>query len=331
MKPLLVISALLATTATSFSQLVGIDYNFCTMHNEFGCVDPFLTGTTVLLNSFDFSSGFWSPGTVGSDPSVGIDYALSSDYTLYTFNASSGSILTAASLDTYMQAINSPSSGQFVGIDYNGSTLHNKLRSINPVTGTTTWLNSFDFSSGGWYPDTFRSDPSAGIVYAISADNTLYAFNASSGIIGSMVNLNTLTPIVTIDRASSGQLIGIGYNSMTSQWEFRRIDPLTGATTLLNSFNFSPGVYTYTFRSDPSAGKAYIISYDAKLYTFDVSSGLILTVTSLDSSIQAIAIGPGPCAPTPTPTPTPPTCNGDDFFMSTPISGGGGARVVQLQ
>jgi hypothetical protein len=283
MKKLLRVAALYSTTAACIAQLVGIGYNQSTGHDEFRSIDS-SAGTTTLLNSFDFSSGSWNPGTLLSDPSAGTAYAVSGDNNIYTFSLFSGVILATRTLPATIQAIGPDVGSQLVGIDYNQSTSHNEFRSINATAGTTAVLNSFDFSSGSWNPGTFLSDPSAGTAYAVSGDNNIYTFSISSGAILSARALDASVSALGIGL--NGELVGLSTSGSPRQ--FLSINPVNGATTVLNTSNL-PSVTD--FDTNPAAGTAYALS-DKTLYTFDLSSGAVLTTVTLDASIQATEVVP---------------------------------------
>ena len=121
--------------------MVGITYNEATMHNEVRGIDV-TSGATLLLQSFDFNTGAWQPPIV-ADPSGDRFYAQSSDGMLYTFDALTGQTLSTAPLDTYMQSFVAMTSG-IVGITYNEATRHNEVHQLDPTSGATTLLQSFD-------------------------------------------------------------------------------------------------------------------------------------------------------------------------------------------
>ena len=174
---------------------------------------------------------------------------------------------------------------QLLGIAYNSATARNEFRSIDPVTGVTTLLNSFTFSSGGFLSATFTCDPATGKAYTISG-GSLYSFSLSSGAVLSVAALNASMQV--LGPGLAGNLVGIAYNSATARNEFRSIDPVTGVTTLLNSFTFSSGGFlSATFTCDPATGKAYTIS-GGSLYSFSLSSGAVLSVAALNASMQTM-------------------------------------------
>jgi hypothetical protein len=108
-----------------------------------------------------------------------------------------------------------PSAASVLGIGYNASTSQNYLASINPATGSSTVLNSFVFSSGGWVSSTLTAANS--IVYALSSnDSHLYRFDANTGAILSSVAVNAPGTLQAL-RASGASVLGMGYNSTTSQ------------------------------------------------------------------------------------------------------------------
>ena len=90
--------------------------------------------------------------------------------------------------------------------------------------------------------------------------------------------------------SSFGYILGIGFNGTTMQNEVRRVDPVTGVSTLLNSFMFSSGSWTAQIVVDEAANRFYAESGDHKLYQFDVATGAILSITTLDTFLQAFVL-----------------------------------------
>jgi hypothetical protein len=175
---------------------------------------------------------------------------------------------------------------QLIGISFNSSAAQNELRSIDPWTGSSSLLNAFSFGTNGWRADTLVSDPSSGIICAISADNRLFRFDSVTGAFLGAPNTGSM--IAAMDQGYAG-LVGISYNASTSQNEFRTVDPASGTTTLLQSFTFGSGGWRpSTFVSDPTAGVAYAVSSDNRLYTFSLATGALLANPAMDSVVQAL-------------------------------------------
>ena len=93
-------------------------------------------------------------------------------------------------------------SGTLVGISYNDVSLHNEVHSVDPNTGVTTLLSSFDFSSGGWYASLIP-DVEAGVFYAESGDAVLYKFDGSTGAILETAALDTLMQAMAVLSSDS--------------------------------------------------------------------------------------------------------------------------------
>lgn len=185
-----------------------------------------------------------------------------------------------------------PPSLSLVGIKYNNSSQHNELFGIDAVTASTTLLNTFDFDSGAWYPSSLMSDIAAGNAYAVSSAKTLYTFNLATGAVQQSVAID----LGEISLGVSGKLIGLKDVS-NGTWEFRSVDPTTGTTTMLSTFSLPSGYVSDSFVTDPStgpagtAGTAYLVSGDHKLYTFNVTTGALLGTPLLASGIGTIALG----------------------------------------
>ncbi len=138
-------------------------------------------------------------------------------------------------------------------ITYNEATMHNEFLSLDPATGVTTVLNTFDFSTGFWLGDLV---PIAGLgtAYAFSEDNKLYTFDYASGAILSAVPLDIAQNMATFMQGVGGKLVGINYNSISGDAEFRSIDPVTGATVLLNTVTLSGNGLASGMVGEPNLG-----------------------------------------------------------------------------
>lgn len=277
----------LCLSSTLYAGLVGISYDPNLNQNQIRRVNP-LTGSTVLLNSFSFSSGGWNAETFSIDQASGRIYAQSGDQTLYTFGAYSGQILNNVVADTSLGAMDVGLSGNLVGISYNLTSMENEVRSANPATGTMTLLNSFNFSGGGYLPGTFATVPALNRFYVLSGDNTIYTFDLTTG---QVLHTSPNASMESLAYWKAGELIGIAYDPQSMQNEVRILDPNTGATTLLNSFTFSSGGWIDTTFTVDQADKAfYAESGDGVLYTFNLTSGSILSTTQLDTTMQSLGV-----------------------------------------
>jgi hypothetical protein len=282
-----VLAGSLATNAAG-QTLIGIDFNSATSQNEIRTVNP-LNGQTKLLNSFTFDSGGWVSETLVVNSAVGRFYAESSAPTLYTFDLASGQISSTVALDTLMEAMALDTHGRLIGIDYNSVTSQNEIRTVNPLNGQTKLLNSFTFDSGGWVSETLVVNSAVGKFFAESSAPTLYTFDLASGQISSTVALDTLMEALALD--THGRLIGIDFNSATSQNEIRTVNPLSGQTKLLNSFTFDSGGWvSETLVVNSAVGKFFAESSAPTLYTFDLTSGQILSMAPVDTFMEALAL-----------------------------------------
>jgi outer membrane protein assembly factor BamB len=178
-----------------------------------------------------------------------------------------------------------------VGISYDPNLGQNQIRAVDPLTGATTLLNSFTFSSNSWNPETFSADSQLGRIYTQSGDQAVYTFNAYNGQI-----LHTAvadTAMGAMDIGLAGNLIGISYNPVSMENEVRVLNPSTGKTTLLNTANVSSGGYfAGTLVVAPALNRFYVQSGDATLYTFDLTTGQILNSKLADTQMQELAYWP---------------------------------------
>ena len=289
---LMCLAFLCAGTLTSFGELAAINYNYTTLHNQYLCVDS-LTGSIVVLNTFDFDTGYWT-GVLISDPASNEAYALSSGKTLYTFDINSGAIKQHVStgLDLIAPAFN----GELVGIkNLSGGSF--EFDSVDPVTGTTMMLSTFTLSSG-YYSDSFVTDlvsgtaGSQGTAYFLESPNILHRFNVTNG---ASLGMTTLSGnIVGLAPGPNGTLATVQYNG--GQWGVYSTDPVTGNSTLLNTFNPSSGVAAGLCKSDLAANRLYQVA-GTTLYTFNLSTGSLVSSSNLAMTLQSITPGlTGPCS-----------------------------------
>jgi hypothetical protein len=290
-RTLMWLALLVAGTLSSFGELAAINYNYSTLHNQYLCVDS-LTGTIAVLNTFDFDTGFWT-GVLISDAASNEAYALSSGKTLYTFDLNSGAV--KRSVPTGMDLIAPAFGGQLVGIK-NVSSGSFEFHSVDPVTGTTTMLSSFTLSSG-YYSDSFITDlvsgvgGSQGTAYFLESPNILHLFNVTTGAaLGTTVLSGNIIGLAT---SPNGMLISIQFNG--GQWGVYSINPVSGNTVLLNTFNPSSGIAAGLCKSDLAANRLYEAA-GTTLYTFDLSNGSILSSSNLTMTLQSLTPGlTGPC------------------------------------
>ena len=170
---------------------------------------------------------------------------------------------------------------QLVGLDFNSGSGNWEYRTVNAATGATTSLNTFPLSSG-LTDGAFVTDPSGGSAYIISGSG-LYHLNLGTG---SVLGTSSLDTSITSYGLSSGGLAGVAFNSGTGNWEYRSINSVSGATTLLNTFTLGGGLNDSSFVTDPSGGSAYLIS-GIQFYHLSLSTGTVLNTASLDTSIVA--------------------------------------------
>lgn len=275
---------LVALGGTPPGSLIGVTWNSTTEENEIRTVDP-NTGTSSVVNTLTFDTGYWWPYTFGLYAPVGRCYATSSSNTLYVLDTTTGELLWTVPFDIEMQEWMPAGNGLLIGIGWNSTTQENELRTADPATGIWSFLNSFTFDTGYWFALSFSVDPSVGQCYATSSSNTLYVLDTTTGELLWTVPFSR--PMQAWRPADNGLLIGIGRNDTTEENEICIADSATGVWSVLNSFAFDSGVWwVETFRVDPSVGRCYATSNSNTLHVFDISTGELLWTAPLDASFQ---------------------------------------------
>ena len=176
---------------------------------------------------------------------------------------------------------------QLVGLDVNSGTGNWEYVTLNPVSGATTLLNSFALPDG-YAGGSFLTDPSTGSAY-LQSGNSLYDLNLASGAV---LNVATLDTVIVGYGLGNGGLVSLDFNSGTGNWEYRNLNPVTGVTTLLNTFTLPDGFASGSFLTDPSTGSAYLQSGN-NLYNLNLASGAIMNISTPDTMIAAYAFGNG--------------------------------------
>jgi hypothetical protein len=269
--------------AGSNGLLVGIRYNFSTNQNEIRTVNP-STGETSLLNSFVFDTGGWYSDTFSVDKTANRIYAMSSSSKLYQFTLDTGAAVPpTVSIDTNLQTLRAAGNGLFVGINYNGLTNQNEIRTVNPSTGETTLLNAFAFDSGAYNPSTFSVDKTANRIYVVSSSNTLYQFRLDTGAavpptVSIDTDMQTLTAISNYPTArcqNACPIYGI-QDHRVSDTQFFTISPSTKAVRDLGPLHKKHDIEGLAI--DQATGTLYCTSGDktdkqGHLYRIDRETG----------------------------------------------------------
>ncbi|REJ69106.1 MAG: hypothetical protein DWQ31_05715 [Planctomycetota bacterium] len=255
------------------------------------------TGISTLKGGFTFDTGFWFPNTLNVDSASGQVYAVSSSTTLHEIDPNTAAIVNQFPLGvTNLQSLGNRGDGQLIGLNSPPGNDHT-VRTIDPTDGSTVALNTFTFDTPNfWFNSTFEVDQANNRLYGLSAGETLYEWDATTGAVLNTTSLdvasNSLTFAVTGAR-SDGKLVGITTGGGSNQ--VRLIDPAdpTGTTTQLLDFTFdSGGFFVDTFVPDPANDRFFVASSGPTLYEFSFSTGQILSTTPLDVSPQALAILP---------------------------------------
>jgi hypothetical protein len=174
-----------------------------------------------------------------------------------------------------------------IGISYNAATAQNEIYSIDPITGTSTFLQSVVFDNSGW-TGHISVDLKSNRFYTLSAANRLYTFDLTSGAL--LVTVSLSPRFQAVELRSDGSMIGISYNAETAQNETYSIDPTTGASALLQSVVFDNSGWTGQISVDQKSTRFYTLSAANKLYTFDLTSGALLATISLSPRFQAVGL-----------------------------------------
>jgi hypothetical protein len=106
-----------------------------------------------------------------------------------------------------------------VGIGYDEGRGLNVLRSIDVTTAEVTDLTTFEFDSGSWQAYVVN-DPAAGVLYAVSMNDTLYRLQMDGSAVEA---IGTLTQGIQHMGVGIGGLIGVGYNEQSGLNELRSI------------------------------------------------------------------------------------------------------------
>jgi DNA-binding beta-propeller fold protein YncE len=294
MKRLPSVAFFFSAVAGAAAQIVGINYNNTSLHNQYLCINP-TSGNVTVLSTFDFDSGYYFGNSFTTDVTLGRAYAVSSVGTLYTFDLATG-VIQQSPVPLGISVIRRGLPGQLVGIKTLSSGYG--FCSIDPATGNSTLLTTFTLAAG-FVADNFVTDLATGVAgtlgtaYLLGSDQKLYTFNMTTGML--LGNPQLSAGVALIDMGLSGNLIGIYYPSGGS-WDLRSINPATGNETPLSSVALLSGINQSTFKSSPATNTVYVASgFPYQLYTFNLSTGALLPSPNLSMSVQTIGIGTGLC------------------------------------
>jgi len=253
------------------------------------------TGASTLINGFTFDTNFWFANTLNVDPSTNQVYAVSSSTTLHQIDPTTAAIVDQHPLAvTNLQSLGFRGDGQLIGLNGAGSGMHT-VRTIDPTDGSTSALNTFAFDSAGfWFNSTYDVDAANNRLYGLSAAETLYEWDATTGGVlnSTPLDVASLPQTFAVTGArSDGKLVGITTGGGSNQ--IRLIDPAdaTGTTTELLDFTFdSGGFFADTFTVDAANDRFFVASSGPTLYEFSLSTGQILSTKPMDISPHAMAL-----------------------------------------
>ncbi len=253
------------------------------------------TGVSTVQGGFTTDTGFWFPNTLNVDNSSGQVTLVSSSRTLHEMDVSNANVLNQHPLAVNnLQSIRPRGDGMLVGLNSPAGSQHT-VHTFDPSDGSTVALNSFTFDSPNvWYNSTYAVDEANSRLYGLSAAETLYEWDATTGAVLNTTTLDVASNSLTFARTAvrtDGKLVGVTTGGGSNQ--IRLIDPAdpTGTTTQLLNFTFdSGGFFSDTFVADPANDRFYVASSAPTLYEFSMSSGQILSTKPLDFSPQAFAL-----------------------------------------
>jgi hypothetical protein len=256
---------------------IAVTWNTVTEQNELRRID-LTTGMSTPLNSFDNESGFWIGGTLVTDASENRCYLLSANHDLFSFDLTSGQVVSTVGVDG-IQAIKVGPSGMLYGMAYNGGTSQHELFNIDPATGALTLLSSFTLDAG-YSHQTFAVRPGVNRGYIVTTAKTLYTLDLASGDVLSTlpVELPEDTQGFALTLTSDGTLFCFtSILGSAGQWRLLTIDPLTGAAEVVTPFGFESALGVLEFLLPPSRVYFYAVTVssgdDRTLHEFDMTSG----------------------------------------------------------
>lgn len=175
--------------------------------------------------------------------------------------------------------------GQLVGISYNPDTNENEFRTVNPESGVTSVLNTFQFASGGYYG--LFSDPARNVAYAPSGQNELYRFDLTTGQILGVTSIERDYPNIAVGGTTG--LSAIYYDSNSMEYSLNQLDPLTGAVNPLTVIPTAGGLGSLI--SNPLTDVGYTTNGPDSVLKFDLNTGANLGTIQLPFAYPNLQAG----------------------------------------
>ena len=253
------------------------------------------TGLSTIQGGFTTDTGFWFPNTLNVNDSTGQVTLVSSSRTLHDIDPNNANILAQHPLAVNnLQSIRPRGDGLLIGLNSPAGNQH-AVHTFDPSDGSTVALNTFTFDTPNvWFNSTFAVDQPNSRLYGLSAAETLYEWDATTGAVLNTTALDVAANSLTFARTAvrgDGKLVGITTGGGSNQ--VRLIDPAdpTGTTTQLLNFTFdSGGFFSDSFVADPANDRFYVASSAPTLYEFAMSTGQIVSTKPMDVSPQAMAL-----------------------------------------
>ena len=175
-----------------------------------------------------------------------------------------------------------------IAIGYDNFADENVLRAVDTESGAVSDIMSFEFKAGSW--EVFIvPDREAGVIYATDTEHRLYKIAMD----GSEVDVvgQWFDPHIYMGLGVDG-LIGIAENDKTKMLEVLSLSTTTAEVSSLISFEFDTAIWDSYVVTDPDAGVFYATSAAQTLYRFQMDGSAVEAVATLDTSIQAMGMGP---------------------------------------
>ena len=265
---------------------VTIRYNNVTSEYEFAQIN-LNTGDLTKLSAVAFPAGFYL-SSLSFDPSSQTASIVaptgSGQDKLYTFDVRNGAELSSVVLtETDVIAIQMGSQG-LVGMHINGADV--ELVSINRQTGAVSVINSFTpppFYPGvvSVSPDSFVTDVGANRAYIVSYTSTTATLHVLDLTTGVELASNAVAGLQNLALGKPG-LVGLVSNTISGEIDLVKIDPMTGAATVLLTNYQTGGTPSDSFTTDQVSGILYnVFDSPAQLLRNDVLTGAMLSAVNM--------------------------------------------------
>ncbi|MCP5125746.1 MAG: hypothetical protein H6973_08965 [Gammaproteobacteria bacterium] len=238
--------------------------------------------------------GAWS--SLAIDIEASHFYITTADQSIYTFDLATRSFLKQQKLSPpvpNLAEIITVGSGVVMGFRPENRTIYK----IDPSTGINSPFTIA--SSSTFVPWTFTADIANGKFYIIGVNGSkvLHSFDSSTGA-------ETVKQLDLDYVSINGVVLGregklLARVSDGNSGNFYVINPLSGASTILETTIRLSGFYANTLTSDPENNRFYILGGGTLIYAFDLSTGEIqknpppkLTGIAIPQALRAVPLLP---------------------------------------